>query len=266
MLKPNVEAWVWAFVDNSFAYRLADSESFRAAPQHAAAFPGRKAIKNGVPVLADELRREFREKYQSQPAFLACDGGTLNRQTLLNFALKVVGRPPIYVCSRRVRDTTAATIAANIAAVRGLVVTSLGVIPVGCATDNASAMVAALSGCELEAMDDEEAEDEKETDEAPPALFLEREENPPNEDDALNAQGLCTEPDETSNTKSNSDSVGDTARDFLHTQTLSRTARPSEDLYIQAARPPLCGARRAGRMAHTDGTRPTTARVSTKQV
>jgi hypothetical protein len=49
MLKPNVEAWVWAFVDSSFAYRLADSESFRAALQHAAAFPGRKAIKNGMP-------------------------------------------------------------------------------------------------------------------------------------------------------------------------------------------------------------------------
>jgi hypothetical protein len=109
----------------------------------------------------------------------------LNRQTLLNFALKVVGGPLIYVCSRRVRDTTAATIAANIAAVRGLVVTSLGVIPVGCVTDNASAMVAALSGCELEATDDEEGEDEKEeTDEAPPALFLE-EENPPNEDEEL---------------------------------------------------------------------------------
>jgi hypothetical protein len=55
MLKPNVEAWVWAFVDNSFAYRLADSESFRAALQHAAAFPGRKAIKNGVPVLAESI-------------------------------------------------------------------------------------------------------------------------------------------------------------------------------------------------------------------
>jgi hypothetical protein len=157
MLKPNVEAWVWAFVDNSFAYRLADSESFRAALQHAAAFPGGKAIKNGVPVLADELRREFREKYQSQPALLACDGESPDAAQL-----RAQSGPLIYVCSRRVRDTTAATIAANIAAVRGLAVTSLGVIPVGCVTDNASAMVAALSGCELEATDDEEAEDEKE--------------------------------------------------------------------------------------------------------
>jgi hypothetical protein len=55
MLKPNVEVWVWAFVENSFAYRLGDSESFRPTRQHAAA--GRKTIKNGVPVLADELRR-----------------------------------------------------------------------------------------------------------------------------------------------------------------------------------------------------------------
>jgi hypothetical protein len=47
--------------------------------------------------------------------------------------------------------------------------------------------------------------------------------------DALDAHGLCTEPDETSNTKSNYNSVGDTARDLLHTQTLSRTARPGED-------------------------------------
>jgi hypothetical protein len=146
------------FLENNLAFSCADSASLRAAC--AFQLPDRHRLGKAISELAAQLKVEMKAILNG-PVVLACDGGTLHRQPMLNFAMMILPTKPgetpqtYYVCSRRVDDGKAATIKSNIRAVKRHVELTYGVHPIAIVTDNASAMAAGIAQEAEEELDED---------------------------------------------------------------------------------------------------------------
>jgi hypothetical protein len=146
-----------AFSDVENAYIRAAIESNEPLPQN------REQATTAVTKLKQSLQLELKHKLHGCMVMLALDGGTLNRQSLLNFAMIPIptsnGMTPVpyFVESVRVASSTANSIAGEVEKIIKLTSEVYGVKVIGMVTDNASNMVRAareLGGYDDEAEDD----------------------------------------------------------------------------------------------------------------
>jgi hypothetical protein len=136
--------------------------------------PSAAELKAAIGNLAAKLRQQIRVKFQGFPCLLAVDGGTLHRITLLNFVVLPMCSSrvaPLFVCSRRVDDCTSRTITKEVLEVKKYVQTMFGMFPVGCVSDNASAMARALADAADDGDEEGEAGEEKKREKAEANLF-----------------------------------------------------------------------------------------------
>lgn len=164
---PKAEVWVWAMIDGGLSYSTFTRSSFVDAIQSVLPSnvkfdpPTYRTLRAGVFDLASHLRQMIKMKYGHQPAVLALDAGTIHRRTLLNFVVQPCGErscKPIFVCSRQVCDSKAATITAVLKEVRKHISEAFELTCVAVVSDNASAMARGIA---------DEKSDEDENDEEP---------------------------------------------------------------------------------------------------